>query len=72
MKKPNSGNEKPVKERRKFQEYKFTQKLSDAAWQEEAGFIDVQLSEEMMEDLSLNTNFQRDLLNGNKKVVGKL
>ena len=39
---------------------------------EEDGFTDVPLSESMLADLQVNAEFKDDVINGKKKIVGRL
>ena len=53
---------------RKYQEYRFLEKQEEV----ETGFVDVELSEQMMEDLDINASFKDDIAKGIKRIVGKL
>ena len=56
----------------KYSEYKFSVKKNDTEWMQEEGFIEVELSEDMMDDLMINQGFREEIINGTKKVLGRL
>ena len=58
--------------KRKYREYRFCLRVTETEWLEEDGFTDVTLSESMLADLELHAEFKADLINGRKKIVGKL
>ena len=58
--------------KRKYKEYKFCLRVTEEEWLEEPGFTDVTLSQSMVEDLQVNVEFRDDVINGRKKIVGKL
>ena len=72
--KKNETSPSPTKDQtnRKYREYKFCLRVNDEDWLEEPGFTDVVLSESMMADLHVNTQFRDEVLSGRKKIVGKL
>ena len=58
--------------KRKYSEYRFCLRVTETEWLEEEGFTDVTISESMLADLELNAEFKDDVINGRKKIVGKL
>ena len=58
--------------KRKHSEYRFCLRVTETEWLEEEGFTDVTISESMLADLELNAEFKDDVVNGRKKIVGKL
>ena len=58
--------------KRKYSEYRFCLRVTETEWLEEEGFTDVTISESMLADLGLNAEFKDDVVNGRKKIVGKL
>ena len=56
----------------KYNEYRFSVKKNETEWMQEEGFIEVELSEDMMDDLMINEGFREEIVNGTKKVLGRL
>jgi len=60
------------KTKSKYNEYRFSVKKNETEWMQEEGFIEVELSEDMMDDLMINEGFREEIVNGTKKVLGRL
>ena len=67
------GSQPSVRVERKYQEYRFIDKQDDL-WTDPSseGFEEVTMSEDMLEDLSINEAFKEELVKGSKKIIGKL
>ena len=38
----------------------------------EDGFVEVEVTDEMMEDIGINEEFKQEVVNGKKRIIGKL
>ena len=56
---------------RKFKEYRFTTKQIEKE-EKEDGFVEVEVSADMMEDIGINEDFKQEVVNGKKMIIGKL
>ena len=56
---------------RKFKEYRFTTKQIEKEDKED-GFVEVEVTDEMMEDIGINEEFKQEVVNGKKRIIGKL
>ena len=59
-------------EQRKYKEYKYCMKVGEEWLGVGDGSEDVEVTEIMMGDLGVNTEFQEEVKNGDKKIVGKI
>ena len=59
-------------EQRKYKEYKYCMKVGEEWLGVGDGFEDVEVTEIMMGDLGVNPEFQEEVKNGEKKIVGKI
>ena len=53
---------------RKFKEYRFTTKQIEKEDKED-GFVEVEVTDEMMEDIGINEEFKQEVVNGKKQSV---
>ena len=58
-------------EKRKYKEYKYCMKAGEEWVGAGEGFEDVELSNAMISDLGVNQEFQQEVMNSEKKIVGK-
>ena len=56
---------------RKFKEYRFSSKQIEKE-EKEDGFVEVEVTDEMMEDIGINEEFKQEVVNGKKRIIGKL
>ena len=56
---------------RKFKEYRFSTKQIEKE-EKEDGFVEVEVSADMMEDIGINEDFKQEVVNGKKRIIGKL
>ena len=56
---------------RKFKEYRFSTKQIEKE-EKEDGFVEVEVSADMMEDIGINEEFKQEVVNGKKRIIGKL
>ena len=56
---------------RKFKEYRFITKQIEKE-EKEDGFVEVEVSADMMEDIGINEDFKQEVVNGKKRIIGKL
>ena len=56
---------------RKFKEYRFSTKQIEKE-EKEDGFVEVEVSADMMEDIGINEEFKQEVVNGKTRIIGKL